>query len=99
MGVLTIKNRIDKPFYITKKIDKARPYHIYSRYGDRNTAIDSQADEALIENMWKERFGLNLTFHERFDLYVADVNNWDYNHRDTFVHKIYPDFRFCMVEE
>jgi hypothetical protein len=34
---------------------------VYRRNGSRNTPINSSASAAKIENMWRERFGLDQT--------------------------------------
>lgn len=41
-----------------KPYDKIRAEYIYSRKGDRNTAIDKSADIHSVEMLWRKRFGL-----------------------------------------
>ena len=64
IDVLTIRNRPDKPFFVT--VDKTqhgrtiRAGVVYTRIGDTNVPLGESATEAAMELAWRERFGLGL---------------------------------------
>lgn len=64
IDVLTIKQSNRTPYYLTKPYrdgkKEVRAYHIYSRIQDTNIPKDKSADERVVEELWKRRFGLSL---------------------------------------
>ncbi|HSA07310.1 MAG TPA: ATP-binding protein [Candidatus Gastranaerophilales bacterium] len=89
IDILIIKNSKFKPFFLIKdktekgkaKIIRAKIIRagvIYTRSGPTNTPINSTASEYEIAEMWKERFGLNLSILERLNTYIDDFENWNY---------------------
>lgn len=100
IGVLRIANRPDKPFWVEKKDQgtgkRARCGVIYTRLGDTNTPWDSSAEEAQIELMWRERFGIGLAPLERFKLFVPDIVQWKKFDKDfddpDFYYAPYPEY-------
>lgn len=83
IDVLVIKNRPFKPYYITQDYNcgnrKVRANYIYSRSGDTNTAMDRSADLPDIEDMWRERFGLNLPGIEKMLTFMSNPLQWEKN--------------------
>ena len=91
IDVLIIKDSLDTPFYLDKEYrDKSvknekgelygkivRPYHIYTRIVDNNTAIDKQADLNDVEYLWRKRFGIDLPALERMMIYLKNPDLWD----------------------
>ena len=49
---------------------------IYTRTRDSNTPINSVASTAVIEKLWKQKFGLDLTPLERMTQYLLDFDGW-----------------------
>lgn len=97
VDILTIKNRPDKPFFLTK--DKncqgktIRAGVIYTRLGDTNIPLTESATEAQIELMWRERFGLGLPPLERMKRLLDESENWVSVYTDTQIyHKKFPEF-------
>lgn len=97
IDILIIRNRPDKPFFLTK--DKTfqgktiRAGVIYTRLGDTNIPLQESATEAQIELMWRERFGLGLPPLERMRLLLDDVKDWVSINEDTqLYHKQFPEF-------
>lgn len=74
--VLTIKNEPKKPFYFIKDKKPIRAGSIYSRNHDSNTPKDSCATPSDIEDMWKERFGLNLNISDKFIKILKEHEHW-----------------------
>ncbi len=89
IDVITILNKKEKPYYLTKdKEDKEdqkkyiRAGTIYSRKRDVNTAKNKVASSNDIEHMWKERFGLTSNVFDKFKIYLQDLNSWITNDYD-----------------
>ncbi|WP_191092625.1 helix-turn-helix domain-containing protein [Francisella sp. SYW-9] len=91
--VLTIRDKQDKPYYLSKKKDKLNAGTIYTRTMDTNTPKSNVASAIDIEYMWKERFGLTQNPLERFKIYLKnDTRGWDLNSNDIFFYKQHPEF-------
>lgn len=104
IDVIVILNKLEKPFFLsedyrdskTKKIVRAGV--IYTRVGDKNTAIDRTADQYHIEKMWRQRFGLDLSIIERFKKLLKEPEKWLHNpankwlaqENDLVSHKHFP---------
>lgn len=99
LGVLAIKNRHDKPFYLLKNVDKARAFVVYTRHRSINTPVDSSADEVSIENMWRERFGINLSPIEKMNRLIKETDNWYMNPEGNIIHNKYSEFSIIEVEQ
>jgi hypothetical protein len=80
IGVLCIKNRPDKPFFVTAdkecKGRRIRAGVIYTRLGETNVPMDESASDEMIELMWRERFGLGLAPLARFHLLLNEPGEW-----------------------
>lgn len=80
IDVLTIKQSNRTPYYLTKSYNDGRKsvkaYHIYSRIQDTNTPKDKSADERVVEELWKRRFGLLPAPIDRLKFALKDKDNW-----------------------
>jgi hypothetical protein len=97
IDILTIRNRPDKPFFLTKdKVEKGKTVRsgvIYTRLGDTNTPLGESASDDQIELMWRERFGLGLTPLERIRILLNDTHHWISVAEDKqLYHKQFPEF-------
>lgn len=97
IDILTIRNRPDKPFFLTKdKVDKGKTVRsgvIYTRLGDTNTPLGESASDDQIELMWRERFGLGLTPLERMKILLHDAQHWvSLAEGQQLYHKQFPEF-------
>ena len=70
LDILTISNESSKPYFLTKDETKRgtmiRAGVVYSRLCDSNTPKDSSANPYEIEEMWRQRFGLDKKASDRF---------------------------------
>lgn len=101
IDVLIIKNVAEKPYFLNEDYTQGRPLRagvIYSRISDTNVPSNGTSSDHLIESMFHERMGLNLTPAERVDLYLKDIINWkmEYNEKNElfFYYSKFPEFTF-----
>ncbi len=97
LAVMTIENRPDKPFFLTKPKKKNKLYinagAIYSRLGNTNTPITETALDFDVELMWRERFGIGLGPLSRVRRMLEDKNKWVRREGDSYLyHKDFPEF-------
>lgn len=96
IDVLIIFDKIQKPYYLKKDyMDKGktvRANYIYTRSLDTNTPIDKSADIGLIEKMWRERFGLDVSPLEKLKIYLLDYENWTWDEIDSSYYHFFPEF-------
>ena len=98
IAVLTIKNRPDKPFFLTEdkeyQGEKIRAGVVYSRLGDTNIPLISTTPEDKIELMWRERFGFGLDPLSRLTkLLDEDLSNWVKIESESYIyHRQFPEF-------
>ena len=113
VDVLIVKNTYDVPYYLEKeyqdskvvspdgkKIGKVvRPYHIYTRVVDNNTAIDKNADLNDIEYLWRKRFGLDLPPKERLMILLDEIDKWifDWGNKRYAYHSDYPEYQIVQA--
>jgi predicted HTH transcriptional regulator len=80
LDLLTIRNRPDKPFLLTKDFEKqgerVRNGVVYTRIGDTNVPLKESAPQDLVELMWRERFGLGLSPLERAERFLGEPERW-----------------------
>ena len=99
IDVLVIIDNPLKPYYLTQdyknKGKNVRANFIYSRINDTNTPIDKSADIGMIEKMWKQRFGLDLSPLDRMRLLLMQPQNWikDIWNKSYAYHEQFPEFR------
>lgn len=84
VDVLIVFDKPYKPYYLKKDFcDKSeknktiRANYIYTRVNDTNTPIDKSADIGKVEQMWRERFGLDLSPLEKMKILLLDYENWE----------------------
>lgn len=115
IDVLIIKDSPDVPYYLEKEYqdknlknadDKkyrkiVKPYHIYTRVVDNNTAIDKQADMNDVEFLWRKRFGIELPIMERLHILLSETNKWifDWGNKKYCYHIEYPEFQMIQVDD
>lgn len=112
IDVLIIYDNPQKPYYLTENYshklenDKEKGVlanHIYTRINDKNTPINKSADIGIIEKMWKQRFGIDISPLERMKLLLKEPKNWfkDVGNKSYAYHLEFPEFRieFSEVEE
>lgn len=101
IDVIIIEDQPFKPFCLKKLFRDGKEYiypgTVYSRIGDKNSAKDSSSDLYQIERMWRERFGLDKTPLERFQLYLLQCDEWVSDGISKAYHKQFPEF--TIVEE
>lgn len=104
IDVLVIFDNPLKPYYLTQDYrdrDKnVKANFIYSRTNDTNTPIDKSTDIGIIEKMWKQRFGLDLSPLERMKLLLMQPQNWfkDIGNKPYAYHLDFPEFRIEFSE-
>jgi predicted HTH transcriptional regulator len=80
VDVLTIRNRPDKPFFMTADRDyqgrTIRAGVVYTRIGDTNVPLRESATEEAIELAWRERFGLGLSPLRRAFRLLEEPDKW-----------------------
>lgn len=103
VDVLEIKNRPDKPFFLTE--DKSfrgktiRGGVVYTRLSDTNIPLGESAPEDQVELMWRERFGLGLDPLSRLSLLLDERDDWVDVHGDSYIyHRQFPEFTITESE-
>ncbi len=97
LAIMTIENRPDKPFFLTKQKKDNESFinagAIYSRLGDTNTPITGSALDFDIELMWRERFGIGLDPLTRVHRMLDDKRKWVSREGDSYLyHEDFPEF-------
>jgi hypothetical protein len=96
VDVLTIKNRPDKPFFVTADKDfqgrTIRSGVVYTRIGDTNVPLRESATEDAIELAWRERFGMGLSPLRRAFRLLEEPDKWQKIGGDYFYHQEFPEF-------
>jgi len=81
IDVLIIFDSPQKPYYLNEDyrdngiIVKAN--FIYTRTNDSNKPFNKSADIGIIEKMWKQRFGLDLSQLDKMKALIHDFENWE----------------------
>ncbi|MEQ1732550.1 MAG: ATP-binding protein [Bacteroidia bacterium] len=107
IDVLEIFDNPLKPYFLTEdykdKNKNVRANFIYSRTNDTNTPIDKSTDIGIIEKMWRQRFGLDLSPLERMKILLLQPQDWfkDIGNKPYSYHLYFPEFRieFSEVDE
>jgi hypothetical protein len=97
VDVLTIRNRPDKPFFVTADRDfqgrTIRAGVVYTRIGDTNVPLRESATEEAIELAWRERFGFGLSPLRRAFRLLEDPDKWQkIGGEEYFYHQEFPEF-------
>lgn len=96
-----IKHTKRRPYFLQRdyRRDKVtvRAGVPYSRNADANTPIDGAPSDAQLEEMFRERLGLNLPASERLRFLLRRPRDWNYREDSDgnalYSHKIEPSFR------
>ncbi|MBA6316953.1 ATP-binding protein [Cellulophaga baltica] len=104
IDILVIFDKPLKPYYLSQdyrdngKIVKAN--FIYTRTNDTNTPIDKSADIGVIEKMWRQRFGLDISPLERMKMLLLQPQDWfkDIGNKPYAYHLDFPEFRIEFSE-
>ena len=103
LEVLVIKDRPEKPYYLQKEYDKRgvrlNPGTVYARVRDSNTASDQVASSHDIEQMWRQRFGLDQTPFQRVQNYLLDKDGWTETSENVWCYSQFPAFTISPTEE
>lgn len=106
IDVLIIFDNPYKPYYLTDDYqyrDKTvHAFHIYTRNNDSNTPLPKSADLGWIEQMWRQRFGLQLSPLERMKRLLINPGEWfkDIGNKKVAYHFQSPEYtiEFSEVE-
>jgi len=107
VDMLVIRNLPEKPYYLLKdktdNIVKKRTVRagvVYTRNGDTNTPMDGCTDDKKVENMFRERFGIDKSPMVRIREYLDDIDNWNYDDDSgSYYYKPFPEFTINQVRE
>lgn len=101
IDVLIIKNSNYTPYFLIERFEGVRENSIYTRVMDTNTPIDKTADINNIEYLWKKRFGLISSVHDRLSAVLSDYGNWrvDWGNKDYAYNEYTPEFRIVRVDD
>lgn len=104
IDVIIIFDNPNKPYYICSnyriKDKEVKANYIYTRTSDSNTPIDKSADIHIIERMWRQRFGLDLSPLNRLKQLLLEPSDWfiDLGNKSYAYHKIHPEFNIQFSE-
>jgi len=111
IDVIIIKSTDNVPYYLTDnyvekntssdvKKEEIIIYasKIYVRRNDSNTPINKCATDNEIEQLWKKRFGIDLSVQEKFTKLLSNKEDWE-SYNEVYFHKFNPDFTFRTVEQ
>ena len=104
IGVLIIFNKPDKPYFLTKDKrygkDVLRAGVVYTRIGDTNIPLNESAPEDHIEQMWMERFGINLPPLQRMEKLLDQTDAWEEIGADgNLYHRDFPEYKIVEGEK
>ena len=101
VDVMVIEDRPHKPYYFTKQFGKIKAHHIYTRICDTNTPANDAAQPDEIEQMWRERFGLDESPIERVKNYLSDPHSWIQDNVGSNLnayYKFFPEFTLKITD-
>lgn len=104
IDVLVLFDNPYKPYYLMEdykvRDKKVAAYHIYGRTNDSNTPLPKSADISLIEQMWRQRFGLQLSPLERMQLLLMKPSEWskDIGNKKIAYHIQHPEYTITFSE-
>ena len=103
LEVLLIKDRPEKPYYLQREYNKhgvrLNAGTVYARVRDSNTPSDQVASPHDIEQMWRERFGLDQTPFQRVQNYLLDREGWTETSEGVWYYSQFPEFTVSPTEE
>jgi hypothetical protein len=97
VDVLIIRNRPDKPFFVSADKEyqgrTIRAGVVYTRIGDTNVPLRESATEASMELAWRERFGLGLPPLRRAFRLLEQPERWEKVEGEAYLyHHEFPEF-------
>ena len=98
IDVITIYNSFKVPFFLKKRnkfIHKLQEEFIYVRKGDKNTAIDKNANYYDIEALWKKRFYLTMPPLEQIKNSLKNHIEWTKS-ENGYYNAFRPDFQITI---
>jgi hypothetical protein len=104
VDVLIVLDNPFKPYYLTEdyrdRDKKVSAYYIYSRTNDANTPLTKSADIYQIQQMWRQRFGLQLSPLERMRLLLTRPEEWfkDIGNKSVAYHIQHPEYTITFSE-
>jgi hypothetical protein len=97
VDVLVIADVPAKPYWLTENYTDGKRLgpQVYTRVGDTNTPVDKSADVDLVEKMWRQRFGLDLSPAERMRQLLREPAGWDvdFDSKRNAYHRSFPDYQ------
>lgn len=97
VDVLIIADVPAKPYWLTENYTdgKRLGQQVYTRVGDTNTPVDKSADVDLVEKMWRQRFGLDLSPSQRMMQLLREPVDWDgdFDTKRNAYHRSFPDYQ------
>jgi hypothetical protein len=98
IGLLRIFNKPDKPYFLTKDKQNGknllRAGVVYTRIGDTNIPLNGCAPEERIEQMWRERFNIDLPPLQRMEKLLEQTDAWEEIGTDgNLYHRDFPEFK------
>jgi len=98
LDVLIVSNTDKTPIYLKKTYGKMKQGCIYARVGDRNTPDNDNAENEVIENLWRKRLG--LTKPPLDYIYDALGNKLDWASNENGYYNIYkPEYTIEREED
>lgn len=76
--LVIVSRREDMPYYLAKPCGNVRPWIIYTRRSDCNTAIDEGANWSEVQAIWRHHFSLDESPLDRVSLMLRDKAHWNY---------------------
>lgn len=101
IDVIKIKNTSNVPLYLTEDLryqdECIKGGQIFTRVGDVNTAKDKTATDYQIESLYKKRFHLSESIHQRYDYLLEQTDDWTYiDSEGKLLYKYDPNF-YIMI--
>ena len=103
LEVLVIKDHPEKPYFLQTEYNRRgvrlHPGTVYARVRDSNTPSNQVASAHDIEQMWRQRFGLDQTPFQRFQHYLADNASWTKSSESVWHHSLFPEFTISPTDD
>jgi len=97
VDVLVIADMPVKPYWLMENFTEGKRLgqQVYTRVGDANTPVDKSADVDMVEKMWRQRFGLDLSPTERMRQLLREPAGWDvgFDAKRNSYHRSFPDYQ------
>lgn len=95
LDIITVKDSENVPFYLNKNYGKLLRGLIYSRVGDKNTAIDKNSDRETIVNLWKKQLGIFKPIKQFIFDKLQNKLDWT-EYDDGYYYKFNPACTLCI---